>query len=212
MRCGAVVRFLGVPFFRPAQACYAFVAMAIDLDNLQSDLVTLQRLGTEDLDRLTEDFREEGLYSDAGLRKPPSKRDLREDMEEGELFIFDRLPEDSHRSVGYAGIVGYSGPPYVSVHYHQEDSPDLDMAREAFLLLAHVFFQRTEEEQLWTYHPKPVPDEIQDLLLEGGFDAWDTHVPGIDNETTAAFIMFRHTYLAYYSDEAEEDHEAFEDY
>jgi hypothetical protein len=183
-----------------------------DPDKLAGALLSLVPVGVDEVDRLARDFQVEGLHSDAGLHKPPTAQSLREDLEDRELFICDMIPEESDDSVGYAGIVGYSGPPYLFVHYREGLSPDLDMAQEAFLLLAQAFFQHTNEERLWTYQPKPVPDAIHDALIEGGFDAWETTVPGIDNANTACYILERHTYDAYYNDEADEDEEAFEEY
>jgi hypothetical protein len=180
-----------------------------DPDKLAGALLSLVPVGVGEVDRLARDFQVESLYSDAGLHKPPTAQSLREDLEDRELFICDMVPEERDESVGYAGIVGYSGPPYVFVHYREGYPLDLDMAQEAFLLLAHAFFQHTNEERLWTYYSKPVPDAIHDALIEGGFDAWETTVPGIDNANTACYILERNTYDAYYGDE---DQEAFEDY
>ncbi|MFC1611452.1 hypothetical protein ACFL6C_10865 [Myxococcota bacterium] len=174
-------------------------------ETLEGALVTLKPVGISGLGRLCKDFQNEDLHTDAGLYNPPTEQSLREDLVDEELFICDMIPEESDKSVGYAAVIAYSGPPFVLVYFFAKDRMDLDLAQEAVLLLTHAFFQNTSEEQLWTYQVKPIDDEIHDRLIEGGFDFWDQDVPGIEHDKVACYLMERHTYDAYYGDESEEE-------
>lgn len=178
---------------------------------LEGALVTLKRLGVDDIDVLFEQFQTERLHQEAGLYNPPKKQSLIDVLEEDDLAIWQMIPEESTEPVGYAGIVTYSGPIYLFMYHFDESNVDLDLAQDAMTILTTEFFRQTKEEQLWTYQLKPVPDEILDRLLEGGFDHWDDQVPAIDYDKVACFIMERHTFDAYYGDEAEEDDDGFVD-
>lgn len=173
-------------------------------ERLEGAYATLKRLNLNDLKEIHGRFQLESMWRTAGLRKPPDEDMIREDLVDEELFLWGIHPDDADDSVGYAGIVCYSGPPYVFVQYF-EGRPDVDAAADLVMQLTHAYFQNSEEEELWIYVPKPVDDEIHERLIEGGFDPYlDDELPGIDLDKDAPYSMQRHTYQAYWGEGSED--------
>lgn len=180
-------------------------------ETLEGALATLKRLDEKRINELHQRFQEPRLYMMAGLRNPPQLKDLRSDLIEEDLWVWDVFPEGKDKPIGYAGIVGYSGPPYVFVFFF-DGKVDREMARDVVIQLAHGFFRETEEDALWFYHARPVDPQVQEMLIEGGFDPYEDEVlPGVDLTKEAAFRMERHTYVAYYGEESGEDYESDDD-
>ena len=178
---------------------------------VEGALATLKRLDEKRVNDIHKRFQEPRLYGMAGLRKPPQLKDVRSDLIDESLWLWEIFPEGKDKACGFAGIVGYSGPPYVFVYYF-DNKTDLEMSRDIVVQLAQGFFKESEEEQLWFYHSRPVPPGIHDMLVEGGFDPYEDEVlPGIDLKKEAAYRMERHTWTAYYGEESGETYEADDD-
>ncbi len=176
---------------------------------LEGALCKLKRLDDKKVGELHKRFQEPKFYYAAGLRKPPQLKDLRADLIDEELWVWEIFPEGKTQAVGYAGVVCYSGPPFIFVTFFAHDEPE--MARDAMLQIVQGYFTHFDEEQLWFYHPKPVPERVHDMLVEGGFDPYEEdHLPGIDLTKETAYRMERHTFVAYYGDESG-NYEADED-
>ncbi len=101
--------------------------------------------------------------------------------------------------VGYALYVAFNGPPFVNV-YRFDEKIDIELSRDCVLQMVHYFFRKTQEEGLYFYQPKPVNEEIHELLVEGGFDPFEDN-PTLDPDETC-YVLWRHTYVAYYGEEA----------
>ena len=52
--------------------------------------------------------------------------------------------------------------------------------------------------------PQPVPDDVNDKLLESGFDFIEDY-PVINNDEEACYCLERYTYEAYYQDEEDDE-------
>lgn len=185
----------------------------MDVEHLEGESVTLELVGVDRIQELFDYFQHERVYTDAGLTKPPKLGSLQEDVECGDLGVWEIVPEGDSEPVGLIGLVGYAGPPFLFITYLNPKQPDLDLAQEAMVLVVRVFFDNLKPDELWTYQLKPVDEEIHSRLVEGGFDAWEENVPGIDTDRLAAYIMERHTYDAYYGEQVDdEEKEVLEDY
>lgn len=170
---------------------------------LSGDLASLKRVSRTDWDEVHQKFQEESLYDSAGLRSPPKKEPLFEDLDEDELIVFKLTSESTTGLRGYGVFVNYDGPPYIFVHFF-DGEVDVELAADAMLLMVHAFFKHSEEPRLYTFLPKPVNDDIHDRLLEGGFDFIEDY-PVIDNDVEAAYCIERFTYEAYYEDEEDDE-------
>jgi hypothetical protein len=179
-------------------------------ETVEGALATLKRLDDKRLNDLHKRFQEPRLYFMAGLRKPPQLADLRSDLIDETLWLWEIFPEGKEKPVGFAGIVIYSGPPYVFV-YFDDNKIDLEVARDAIVQLAQGFFKETEEDSLWFYQSRPVDPKVNDMLVEGGFDPYEDELPGTDHTKEAAFRMERHTWTAYYGEESGENYEPDDD-
>jgi hypothetical protein len=168
-------------------------------EQLEGAYATLERLHAQDAKELHARLQEEPFFITAGFRKPPELEWVRELLDEDDLFVWRMIPEGGDDPIGFAGIVAFSGPPYVFVYFFPGHE-DTETAHEAMLNLVHAFFRHSDEMELWTYVTKPVDDEIHDLLIEGGFDPWTETLPGIDTNVDAAYVMERHTYDAYWGE------------
>lgn len=168
-------------------------------ERLEGTYATLERLHAQDAKELHAKLQEEAFFVTAGFRQPPGLESVRELFDDGELFVWRMVEDGGEDLIGYAGIVVFSGPPYVFVHF-VAGHENVETAHEAMLQLVHTFFRNSEETELWTYIAKPVDDEIHGLLLEGGFDPWTDTLPGIDTDVDAAYVMERHTYDAYWGE------------
>lgn len=178
---------------------------------VEGALATLRRVDEKRINDIHKLFQEPRLYYTAGLRKPPPLAELRSDLIDEELWLWEIFPEGQERPTGLAGFVTYSGPPFIFVYFF-DGKDHLELAREMVVQLAQGFFKETEEEALWFYLPRPVKPEIHDMLVEGGFDPYDDDVlPGVDLTKEAAYRMERHTYVAYYGEESGETYEADDD-
>jgi hypothetical protein len=172
---------------------------------IEGALATLKRVELSEIDTLHQQFQDSGLYLDAGFYDPPGQETLENFLEGDELQLWHLTSEEGAESVGYMGIVTFSGPTYVFVHFFDVKRVDLDLAQDAMLLIVKDFFKTTDEQELWTYVDKPISDEIHDRLIEGGFDFLDCDIPGIDRAKVGSYIMERHTFDAYYGEEAEDE-------
>ena len=180
-------------------------------ETVEGALSTLKRLDEKRINDLHKRFQEPRLYIMAGLRNPPQLKDLRSDLIDESLWLWEIFPQGREKPAGFAGIVGYSGPPFVFV-YFDDNKIDLEIARDAIVQLAQGFFKETEEEALWLYQPRPVDPKINDMLIEGGFDPYEEdELPGVDLKKEAAFRMERHTWTAYYGEDSGENYEANDD-
>jgi hypothetical protein len=178
---------------------------------VQGALATLKRLDEKRINEIHKRLQEPRLYYMAGLRKPPQLKDVRSDLIDETLWLWEIFPEGAEKAIGYTGIVGYSGPPFVFVYFF-EDKIDLELSRDIIVQLVQGFFRETEEEQLWFYQYRPVRPEIHDMLVEGGFDPYEDEIlPGIDLKKEAAYRIERHTYTAYYGEESGETYETDDD-
>lgn len=177
-------------------------------NKLEGELVTLKRIQRAGWPAILERFQTPELYDMAGLKKAPEQAALFEDLDEDELLVFDIVPHEGGISVGYAVFVHYDGPPYVFTYFFSGEL-DIDFASDAILQMVLAFFQYTEEPRLYTFLPKPVPDDIHDRLLEGGFDHVEDY-PVIDNDEETCYCLERFTYEAYYQDEADDEVEELE--
>ncbi len=170
-------------------------------ERFEGALTTLVRVGPERVKDVHQRFADARFYTAAGRHKQPAIDELKEDLSDG-LYLFEVCHEGDDQAIGYAGIVTYSGPPYVFFELF-EAKVDVDMAQDAILQLVHAFFRQSEEEELWVYLPRPVNEDVVERLSEGGFDAWDDELPGVDTKKVAPYMLARHTYVAYYGDEVE---------
>jgi hypothetical protein len=57
------------------------------------------------------------FYKTIALHKTPDIQEVRNDLSEGYFYIWEVVPDRSETAVGYAGIVGYSGPPFIFFHF-----------------------------------------------------------------------------------------------
>jgi hypothetical protein len=178
---------------------------------VEGALATLKRLDEKRINDIHKSFQEPRLYYTVGLRKAPQLKDVRSDLIDEMLWIWEIFPEGKEKAVGYAGIVTYSGPPFVFIYFF-DGKDDLELARDVLVQLAQGFFKESEEEQLWFYLMRPVKPEIQEMLVEGGFDPYeDETLPGVDLKKEAAFRMERHTWAAYYNEASGGNYEAGEE-
>ncbi len=182
-------------------------------ETLEGESVVLERVSPDDVDELLGHLQDRRFYLEAGLHRPPKREVLLDDLTEGELGVWRLIPSGEDKAIGYAGIIGYSGPPYAFVYYFDANMRDLDLAQEAMALVVKAFFEHiSDQDQLWAYQDKPVDDEVHSRLVEGGFDLVEDEVPGIDGRQVACYLMERHTYAAYYGDGDDEDGEVMEEY
>ncbi|MEL6547229.1 MAG: hypothetical protein AAFQ82_21575 [Myxococcota bacterium] len=172
-------------------------------DKLEGELVRLERLKRARWEEVHAHFQTEELYDSAGLKKPPEKNLLFEDLDEEELIVFDVIPHDDSKAVGYGVFVNYDGPPYIFVYFFN-GTLDVDFAGDAMLQMVLAFFQNSDEPRLYTFVPQPVPEDIHDRLLEAGFDFIDDY-PSINTEEEACYRLERFTYEAYYQDEEDDE-------
>ncbi|MBI5508391.1 MAG: hypothetical protein HY903_06545 [Deltaproteobacteria bacterium] len=181
-------------------------------ETLEGALATLKRLDDKKVGELHKRFQEPRLYFSAGRRQPPQLKELRSDLIDETLWVWEIFPEGKDKATGYAGVVGYSGQPFVFVYFFDEKVEDLETARDAIIQIVHGFFTETEDDALWFYMPQPIDQKKHDMLVEGGFDPYeDETLPGVDLKKEAAYRIERHTYVAYYGNEAGENYESNDD-
>ena len=113
------------------------------------------------------------------------------------------FPEWEDEAVGLASLVAFWGNFYVLIHFFDPAKHDWELSREAILNVVHEYFREADWERIWFYVDKPHDDEIIDLLAELGFDHFpeDRHLPYFDFEKRSAFLIWRHTYDAYYGED-----------
>jgi hypothetical protein len=175
-------------------------------NKLEGEFATLKRVKEPGFDAVFERFQDDRYYGTCGLKKPPTRRDLLNDMFDDEtLVVWELFPEGGDTAVGYLFYVAFDGPPYIEVVFF-DGALDLTLARDAMALAVQAFFTHTEEAQLHTFVPQPVSEEVHELLTEGGFDLVEEH-PTVDLKKEAAYVMERHTYEAYYGEQEEEETE-----
>jgi len=173
-----------------------------DIQELQGDLVAL-RYASPDAE-MVEMFRRPRLLAMTGLQKAPNLKKLTDLIEEDdELVVWTVVPEGQNQAIGYACYVAFDGPPYVAVYTFSEEE-EVEIAHDCIVQLAHLFFGSTKEEGLHFFRDRPVPEEIHDRLIEGGFDFVED-CPTIDNDVESCYVLERHTYEAYYGEQDEED-------
>jgi hypothetical protein len=177
--------------------------VSVVAERLEGAYATLERLHAHNAKELHSPLQEDPFFRVAGFHKPPTVESIKELFEDDDLFVWRVIPDGSDDPIGFAGIVTFSGPPFVFVHLFPGHE-DIETGHEAVLQLVHAFFRNSDEPELWTYVAKPVDDEIHDLLIEGGFDPWLDALPGIDPDVDAAYIMERHTYDAYWGEGSED--------
>ncbi|MEE8409243.1 MAG: hypothetical protein V3T05_06545 [Myxococcota bacterium] len=143
------------------------------------------------------------MFRAAGFHDAPKEQTLKEIMLDEYLFVWRVIPEGGEEPIAYAGIVAFSGPPFIFCEFIDGELL-LDMVQDVILLLVHAFFKNSDEQEVWAYVPQPVPEEIHECLVEGGFDRFTDDLPGIDLEKDAAYVMERHTYDAYWGEGSED--------
>lgn len=172
-----------------------------DFDTLEGDLVTLERV--DDFEELFKAFQKPELYEMTGLKRPPSRKDFKEDVVDDEtLVVWNMIPDGEQKSIGYAMFVSYDGPPYFQIAQF-DGNLDLDIAADTSLLMVHAFFKNTKQPRLFTFVPQPVDEDAHARLIEGGFDLIEEH-PTVDVTKEGIYCIERHTYEAYYGDEDDE--------
>ncbi len=121
--------------------------------------------------------------------------------EHDELQVWEIIRNAENDSFGYAMLVFFDGPPFIAIYAHTEGKgrDETEIGRDVLLHLIPLYFENIEEEVLYFYLARPVDQEVYDQLIEAGFDEDDEN-PTIDQTKEAAFIMWRHTYDAYYGD------------
>ena len=80
----------------------------------------------------------------------------------------------------------------------------LPILQNGFELIIKAYFELTPGDVLCFYTEVPVPEEVHQILVEGGFDLWQ-EVSGVDPERESTYIIERDTYAIYYGDDPEED-------
>jgi hypothetical protein len=169
----------------------------VSYEVLEGALATMKRLPLSKA--LVESFQKPELFKVCGLRKPPDQEYLKQLIDDKELVVWDIVPDGKTKGAGHALFVRFNGPPFIAIYTHDQ-KPDLELSRDCVLQLIHYFFQKTPEEGLYFYQQKPVPSEIHDLLVEGGFDPFEDN-PTLDADE-ACYVLWRHTYVAYYGEES----------
>lgn len=166
--------------------------------------MTLVRLGEDRFAELQQAFTNVDLLGAAGFRKPPADKSLRSDLFDDETIVVWEMVDEHEKAVGYAVYIACNGPPFVFLHF-ASGKVDLDVAQDAMLSLVHAFFAYTKEQALYTFLPKPIDEEANRLLIEGGFDLVEDYP--VDPEHEAAYVIERHTYKAYYAEDDEDAEE-----
>jgi hypothetical protein len=169
----------------------------VGIETIEGALATLKRVPLSK--QLHEKFSEPALFRHIGLRKAPEFDVFKGFLEDHELIVWNVIPEGKQQPWGYALYVTFNGPPFVALHPFNLANVDLELARDVLLQLVHYFFQNTDEEALFYYEPKPVKTEVNDLLVEGGFDLFDDN-PTVDPDEVC-YVLERYTYDAYYGEE-----------
>src|SRR5688572_14201526 len=131
------------------------------------------------------------------MRKPPEYEQFEKYMRQQELIVWNIHTTGKTAAVGLAMFVTFNGPPFVCLHL-DSGKPELELAQDVVLQLLHYYFKNTQEEALFFYHGKPVPQDVHDLLVEGGFDVFDDN-PTLDPDE-ACYVLERYTYVAYYGE------------
>ncbi len=176
---------------------------------IEGELVTLKRVDESTTPLLHEHLQVRKFYREIGRRHIPTVKELNDDLFDDQmLFVWQVYLGEEERHVGYAGFVAYSGPPYI-FYFSLELPVEYEIAQDCFQELVPLFFRDSEEPLLYTYVEKPVSEQLDELLVEGGFDALES-VPAIDNNAIAVYAMERHTYEAYYGDEDDDETEELE--
>lgn len=147
-------------------------------------------------------FQDRELYNLIGLKRAPEQQWFFNRLEQEKLVIFDMIPHEGRKSLGYAFVVYFDGSPYTALCFFNDfdNLRDLDLAADAVLQILIDFFRRSDEPRLYFFLDRPVPVDIHDRLLEGGFDFHDDY-PAIDNDVEACYGIERFTYEAYYRSE-----------
>lgn len=171
-------------------------------EKLEGAYEMLERLTSNDIKELHGQLQSESMFRACGFHEAPKENTLKDIILDEDLFIWRVIPEGADDPVAYAGIVTFSGPPFVFCEFISGELL-LDMVQDVILLLVHVYFKNSDEQELWAYVPHPVPEEIHDYLVEGGFDPFTDELPGVDLTKDAAFLMERHTYEAYWGEGSE---------
>lgn len=169
---------------------------------IPGELVTLRRVDEDSAALLHEHLSIRAFYKEIGRRHIPSLVELRDDLfDDLTLYVWQVHLTEEERMVGYAGFVAYSGPTYL---FYFSLAPDVDyeVAQDCYQKLIPLFFRETDDAILYTYVEKPVPEQVDELLLEGGFDLLEG-VPGVDEKETAVYAMERHTFEAYFGEDEE---------
>ncbi|MBC7793072.1 MAG: hypothetical protein H7Z43_05150 [Clostridia bacterium] len=180
----------------------AVTVLVSDFDRMEGDLVSLER--HDEFEELFAAFQKPELYRMTGIKKPPTRREFKEDVVDDEtLVVWNIIPDGETKPIGYALFVSYDGPPYFQFYWFN-GKMDLDIAADATLLMVHAFFKQTKHKRLHTFVPQPVDEEVHARLIEGGFDYVDEH-PTVDVTQEGIYVMERYTYEAYHGGEEDEE-------
>ena len=173
---------------------------------LEGALATLHFVPASD--KMLGYFERPTLRSMTGQVEKPDLAKLVDLIDSEELAVWEIVPEGATEATGYALYVNYDGPPYFVI-YNFDEEMQMEIARECMLQLIPLFFNTTEEEVLYFYADKNVAEELHDELLEAGFDPFEDNP--IMDKGEMCYILERHTYDAYYGEEASEDDLKFRD-
>jgi len=135
------------------------------------------------------------LFDELGFKAMPTRPKLEQFLKDGRLQVWLVKKAQNNADVGFAGFVGYDGPPYV-FFYLQEFN--VDLIQETIVGLACYYFKTTTEPTLFLFLPVDDANEHEDIISEAGFDRLD-ELPTMTNSEETAFVMERATYLSYYS-------------
>jgi hypothetical protein len=169
--------------------------VSVSYDLLEGALGTLKRAPLTKT--LVEHFQKAVLFKMCGMRKPPDQASLKKLTDAQDLIVWSVHPDGKPASVGYALFVAFNGPPFVSI-YRFDEKLDIELARDCVMQLIHYFFQHTNEESLFLYQAKPVPADVHEALVEGGFDLFEDN-PTLDPDEVC-YVLERYTYVAYYGE------------
>jgi len=173
----------------------------LPFEELEGAYVTLKLVGYSD--QMGENFKkyEEMRVSVGATEQVPDEKWLVDSIEDEDFKAWEILQDTTQ--IGYAFLVLYDGPPFITFYYFEEPPNLLDIGKDCLEQMIPVFFKDLDEPALFYYLPKPVDEELHAELIEGGFDAWEEN-PTIDNDALACYVLERYTYDAYYGDGEEE--------
>ena len=170
--------------------------MTLQKNILESSLNILKPI--EASKHMVEKFSFKNFYRLLGLKEPPDLDFLHTRIKDKRLMIWEVQSKITKENYAYVIYILYDGPPYIEF-YNFTDSLNLDWIKDALLEIIHFFFSTTDHSGLFFYLDKPIPEEINTLLIENGFDRFDD-CPIIDHSLERAYVLERYTYEAYHYD------------